>query len=78
VAILLVRTGDLVDTGAAEAWLDVHRSLLRRAYPAAGISRQARPTSLVFELFVPPPAAPGVRRILPVTAGGRPEIVVLP
>ena len=78
VAILLAVTGEQADTAAAEAWLAVHRSLLARAYPAAGISAAVGPTSVVLELFAPPPAAPGVRRLLLVMVGGRPAIVVMP
>jgi hypothetical protein len=78
VAILLKEPDGPADTEAARRWLAVHRSLLARAYPAAGISAAVRPTSVVLELFAPPPSAPGVRRLLPVMVGGRPAIVVLP
>ena len=77
VAILIADGGRPADARAAEEWLQVHRSLLARAYPSAGISAGAAPSAVVLAPLEPA-AADGVRRFLPVQVGGRQGIVLLP
>ncbi|MBM4016869.1 MAG: hypothetical protein FJ288_00850 [Planctomycetes bacterium] len=78
VAILLAEGEGPVDTRAAAEWLKVHRALLARAYPVAGIRGGADPAAVV---LAPPPAGPAadaVRRFLPVRLGGHRGVVLLP
>jgi hypothetical protein len=77
VAILLNERAGPSDTQAAERWLEVHRSLLARAYPAAGISARP-PAAIVLAPLAPAPAGDGMRRFIPVRAGARRGIVLLP
>jgi hypothetical protein len=77
VAILIADGRRPADARAAEHWLAVHRPLLARAYPSAGISAEAAPSAVVLAPLEPA-AAEGVRRFLPVKVGGRQGIVLLP
>jgi hypothetical protein len=77
VAILIADGRRPVDARAAEHWLAVHRALLARAYPSAGISWEAAPSAVVLAPLESA-AADGVRRFLPVKIGGRQGIVLLP
>ena len=78
VAILL-REGDaMVDTAAAERWLAVHRSLLARAYPGAGITAETSPAAIVLAAMRPAPSTDGTRRFLPIKMGGHRGVVFLP
>jgi hypothetical protein len=77
VAILIADGRRPADARAAEHWLAVHRALLARAYPSAGISAEAAPSAVVLAPLEPA-AAEGVRRFLPVKVGGRQGIVLLP
>jgi hypothetical protein len=67
-----------VETRAAEEWLRVHRSLLVRAYPSAGISADAAPAAMVLAPLEVPTVTDGRRRFLPVQCGGRKGVVLLP
>jgi hypothetical protein len=78
VAILVEDGAAAVDTAAAARWLAVHRTLLARAYPCAGIREGAEPSVLVLAPMEPGPAAEGVRRFLPVRMGGHRGIVLVP
>jgi len=78
VAILVEKGAAAVDTAAAARWLAVHRTLLARAYPCAGIREGAEPSALVLAPMEPGPAAEGVRRFLPVRMGGHRGIVLVP
>ncbi|HUS45175.1 MAG TPA: hypothetical protein VM219_03985 [Phycisphaerae bacterium] len=77
VAILIEDGGGRLDTAAAKHWLNVHRPLLARAYPEARIAPEPEPSAIV---LTPLEAAPadGKRRFLPVKAGGRHGIVLVP
>jgi len=77
VAILVPEPGETVDTPAAEKWLAVHRDLLARAYPSAGIAAGATTSAMVLAPLEPPPAD-GIRRFLPVRMGGHRGVVLLP
>jgi hypothetical protein len=77
VAVLLAHGGDPVDTRAAAHWLTIHRRLLARAYPCAGIREGAEPSAIVLAPFDAPPAD-GLRRFLPLQLGGHRGIVLLP
>ena len=78
VAILLADRAAPLDTSAAETWLVRHRSLLARAYPSSRISPDAAPAAIVLAPLEPGPATDGIRRFLPVKAGGQRGIVFLP
>ena len=77
VAILIADGRRPADARSAEHWLAVHRALLARAYPSAGIRAEAAPSAVVLAPLEPA-AAEGVRRFLPVRLGARQGIVVLP
>jgi len=77
VAILIADGRRPADARAAEHWLAVHRALLARAYPSAGIRAEAAPSAVVLAPLETAPAD-GVRRFLPVKVGGRQGIVLLP
>ena len=77
VAIVLGDAGGLVDTRAAARWLEVHRSLLVRAYPSAGITERT-PSVIVLAPWAAPVGGGGVRRFITVRTGGRHGIVLLP
>jgi hypothetical protein len=77
VAILIADGRRPADARAAEHWLAVHRALLARAYPSAGIRAEAAPAAVVLAPLEPAPAD-GVRRFLPVKVGGRQGVVLLP
>jgi hypothetical protein len=77
VAILIADGRRPADARSAEHWLAVHRALLARAYPSAGISAEAAPSAVVLAPLEPA-AAEGVRRFLPVKVGGRQGVVILP
>jgi hypothetical protein len=77
VAILIADGRRPADARSAEHWLAVHRTLLARAYPSAGIRAEAAPSAVVLAPLEPA-AAEGVRRFLPVKVGGRQGIVLLP
>ncbi|HET6441434.1 MAG TPA: hypothetical protein VFH53_03580 [Phycisphaerae bacterium] len=77
VAILIADGRRPADARSAEHWLAVHRALLARAYPSAGIRADAAPSAVVLAPLEPA-AADGVRRFLPVKVGGRQGIVILP
>jgi hypothetical protein len=77
VAILVKETDGPTDTQAARRWLEVHRSLVARAYPAAGISARA-PAAIVLTPLAPPQSGDGMRRFITVRSGGRHGIVLLP
>ena len=77
VAILISDGRRPADARSAEHWLAVHRPLLARAYPSAGIRAEAAPSAVVLAPLEPA-AAEGVRRFLPVRLGARQGIVVLP
>jgi hypothetical protein len=77
VAILIADGHGPADARAAERWLAVHRALLARAYPSAGIRADAAPSAMVFARLEPA-AADGVRRFLPVKVGGRQGVVIIP
>jgi hypothetical protein len=77
VAILLTQNGEAADTRAAAHWLAVHRRLLARAYPLAGIREGTEPSAIVLALLEPP-SGDGIRRFLPLQLGGRRGIVLLP
>jgi len=77
VAILVTAPGEAADTAAAGRWLAVHRSLLARAYPSAGIAAEGEASAVVLvPLQSPPPD--GLRRFLPVRMGGHRGVVILP
>jgi hypothetical protein len=78
VAILLAGPGETVDTQAAARWLSVHRALLARAYPGAGIGEGREPAAVVLAPLAPPAAPDAVRRFLAVKLGGHRGIVLLP
>ena len=78
VAILLAGAGETVDTQAAARWLTVHRALLARAYPGAGIVEGREPAAVVLAPLAPPAAPDAVRRFLAVKLGGHRGIVLLP
>jgi hypothetical protein len=77
VAILIADGRRPADARSAEHWLAVHRALLARAYPSAGISWEAAPSVIV---LAPAETTAGedVRRFVPVRVGGRQGIVLLP
>ena len=77
VAILIADGRRPADARAAEHWLAVHRALLARAYPSAGIRAEAAPAAVVLAPLETAPAD-GVRRFLPVKVGGRQGVVILP
>ena len=77
VAILLAQNGEAADTRAAAHWLTVHRRLLARAYPLAGIHEGAEPSAIVLAPLEPP-SGDGIRRFLPLQLGGHRGIVLLP
>jgi hypothetical protein len=77
VAILLAQNGEAADTRAAAHWLAVHRRLLARAYPLAGIREGAEPSAIVLAPLEPP-SGDGIRRFLPLQLGGHRGIVLLP
>jgi len=77
VAILLAQNGEAADTRAAAQWLAVHRRLLARAYPLAGIHEGAEPSAIVLAPLEPP-SGDGIRRFLPLQLGGHRGIVLLP
>jgi len=77
VAILIADGRRPADARSAEHWLAVHRALLARAYPSAGIRAEAAPSAVVLAPLEPA-AADGVRRFLPVKVGGRQGVVILP
>ena len=78
VAILLAGAGETVDTQAAARWLSVHRPLLARAYPGAGIGEGLEPAAVVLAPLAPRGAPDAVRRFLAVKLGGHRGIVLLP
>jgi hypothetical protein len=78
VAILLAGAGETVDTQAAARWLSVHRPLLARAYPGAGIGEGREPAAVVLAPLAPRGAPDAVRRFLAVKLGGHRGIVLLP
>ncbi len=78
VAILLPAPGETPDTRAAQRWLAVHRRLLARAYPSAGIAAEATPSAIVLAPLEALPASDGIRRIVPVRLGGHRGIVLVP
>ena len=78
VAILLAGAGETVDTQAAARWLSVHRPLLARAYPGAGIGEGLEPAAVVLAPLAPRAAPDAVRRFLAVKLGGHRGIVLLP
>jgi hypothetical protein len=78
VAIIIQESAATVETRAAEEWLRVHRSLLVRAYPSAGISADAAPAAMVLAPLEVPTVTDGRRRFLPVQCGGRKGVVLLP
>jgi hypothetical protein len=78
VAILLQDGDRPVDTGAAAAWLNLHRSLFIRAYPRAGIQAGAAPAAIVLAPLSATPRTDGVLRFLPVRFGGHRGIVLVP
>ena len=78
VAILVTAPGEAVDTSAAERWLTIHRRLLARAYPSAGIAAEGRMLAVALAPLEPRPAADGLRRFLPVRMGGHRGVVLLP
>jgi hypothetical protein len=78
VAILLQDGDRPVDTGAATAWLNLHRSLFIRAYPRAGIQAGAAPGAIVLAPLSATPRTDGVLRFLPVRFGGHRGIVLVP
>jgi len=77
VAILVKEAEGPTDTQAARRWLEIHRSLVARAYPAAGVSARA-PAAIVLAPLAPPASADGIRRFIPVRSGGRHGVVLLP
>jgi hypothetical protein len=77
VAILVTAPGEAADTAAAERWLAVHRSLLVRAYPSAGIAAEGGASAVVLAPLQSPPPD-GLRRFLPVRMGGHRGVVILP
>jgi hypothetical protein len=77
VAVLVARPGESVDTRAARRWLTLHRHLIARAYPCAGIAEEAEPSAIVLAP-VEAPAADGLRRFLPVRMGGHRGVVMMP
>ena len=78
VAILLPAPGETPDTRAAEGWLAVHRRLLARAYPSAGIAAEATTSAIVLAPLGALPAADGVCRFVPVRLGGHRGVVLVP
>ncbi|HUU09043.1 MAG TPA: hypothetical protein VM431_00715 [Phycisphaerae bacterium] len=78
VAILLPGPGEAADTAAAERWLEVHRSLLARAYGSAEIAAGPKPTAIALAPLEAGPPAEGIRRFVPVRLGGHKGIVLLP
>ena len=77
VAILVADGRRPADARSAEHWLAVHRALLARAYPSAGIRADAGLSAIVLAP-AEPTTGQGVRRFVPVRLGGRQGIVVLP
>jgi hypothetical protein len=77
VAILLARPGETVSTQAACRWLAVHRKLVGRAYPCAGIRDGAEPSAIVLAPLETPAMADGIRRFLPIRMGGHRGLVLL-
>jgi len=77
VAILVTAPGEAADTAAAERWLAVHRSLLARAYPSAGIAAEGGASAVVLAPLQSPPPD-GLRRFLPIRMGGHRGVVLVP
>jgi hypothetical protein len=77
VAILLARPGETVSTQAACRWLAVHRKLVGRAYPCAGIRDGAEPSAIVLAPLEAPALVDGIRRFLPIRMGGHRGLVLL-